>query len=733
MHSRWIASISVLVVSTAAWCQRSGDSQLPKSASGILVSVNSSEGTYEIAVPSQQARLTGKIESKVSHVSSGKGKDGVGAYQEIRFDWNTVGPVQGTIRRYDNLPVVWFRLRYLEGEFGAGIPFPILSGNLSEMKTFSYQDRTFAPPKYGLAETATPWLLFEPNGQSMIMSPASEFMIAKMFGNEKTSLGVRLNEGLKSIPKNMDQDALLVFGDGIGHTWDTWGLAMRGLYKRTLNQPNADVLVQKFGYWTDNGADYYYNYDLKRGYTNTLLDLKKTYDAKDIPLGYLQLDSWWYQKSINDPSGKPGGVKKNSKLPEGNWNRYGGLMEYRADPELFPTGLGFFQHDLGIPLATHNRWIDRTSPYHQTYLISGVGAVELKWWDDIMEYLLDGGVVCYEQDWLDQIYLNSPEMGTMPGIGDAFTDGMAKAAKNHNLTLQYCMGTPRFFLQGLKYPNLTTIRTSGDRFEPGKWADFIYVSQLADSVGILPWCDVFKSGELGNMILSVLSAGPVGTGDSIGKENASNIFKAILPDGVIVKPDRPILPMDQTYQDGADHRKTPFLASTYTNHGTVRTSYVFAFPRDKSTRHFEFNLRDLGQSGAAYVFDFAKDQSTLVGSDGVIQGDIGEQGYAYLMVLPVTQSGITILGDLSKIVPTGKQRIVSIDTRSTGLSLKIHFAPGESRILIEGICPSLPTVTAIKGSAKLESYDSTTGRFVLGVLAVPSTHSAEFTIAKSGG
>jgi len=139
---------------------------------------------------------------------------------------------------------------------------------------------------------------------------------------------------------------------------------------------DSEPLLKSFGYWTDNGADYYYNYDLSKGYAPTLLDLRSRYKSEGIPLGYLQLDSWWYDKSTNDPDGKLGGTRKNSRLPMGAWNRYGGLMEYRADADLFPAGLPAFQTQLDLPLAVHNRWIDRTSPYHEKYKISGVAAID---------------------------------------------------------------------------------------------------------------------------------------------------------------------------------------------------------------------------------------------------------------------------------------------------------------------------------------------------------------------
>ena len=41
---------------------------------------------------------------------------------------------------------------------------------------------------------------------------------------------------------------------------------------------------------------------------------------------------------------------------------------------------------------------------------------------------------------------------------------MASALQAHDLTMQYCMPLPGYFLQGSRYDNLTTIRTSDDRF-----------------------------------------------------------------------------------------------------------------------------------------------------------------------------------------------------------------------------------------------------------------------------
>jgi hypothetical protein len=580
-------------------------------------------------------------------------------------------------------------------------------GNLTP---YSFRDVTFSPHSFALNETSTPWLFFDDSAHSFILSPASNFLVAKMVGDGKTLIGAGLNARLQGVPSGLSQESVLTFGDGIRKTWDVWGAALRARYKRKLPDQRTDPLLAKFGYWTDNGADYYYNYDLSRGYANTLLDLKKRYDEEGIPLGYLQLDSWWYQKTIDDPSGRPGGQFKNSKLPAGSWNRYGGLYEYTAHPDLFPKGLSSFQNALHLPFAVHNRWIDRKSPYHQQFKISGVGAVDPRWWDQITSYLRSSGVACYEQDWLDNIYANSPEMARKAGVADAFADGMADACKKKGLTMQYCMATPRFFLQGLKYDNLTTIRTSDDRFDRGKWPNFLYTSQLADSIGALPWADVFKSGELGNLILSVLSAGPVGTGDLIGAENKANIFLAIRPDGVLVKPDHPATPTDQTYLDEAKGNDHAFVATTSTDRGGLKTAYVFAFTRKKEAQTAVLRASDLSVEPRAYLYNLLDHKGAFVDLSQPLEQTIKGGEFGYWMIAPISKSGIVLLGDLSKLVPTGKQRLESVEDQRDSLRVHVSMAPGEKTVRISGVCLQKPTVA---GAAKLIDWDANGGMFTV--------------------
>lgn len=523
---------------------------LGQTSSNISVKVEKT-GEYVITSVPMNWKFAGSIGHVLTDINSLKGHDEIGNFSEIKFKWDSGNAYEGAIKWYADKPVVMFLLTLLNDQTKPLDAFPSFTEFPTDMNKFSFNNDNFAPPQFKLNETSTPWLFFDDKMNSFIISPASDFIVSKLTGDGNKKISSGLNDEVKNLPAKFTHETILVFTNGIRNAWDIWGKSLRAMYKRKLPVNDADPVLKYFGYWTDNGADYYYNCDTTLGYSQTLLDLKKRYKEEGIPLGYMQLDSWWYEKSIYDVNGKPDADHKSPNLPYGKWNRYGGMMSYTADPFLFPKGLSGFHKEAGLSLVTHNRWIDHKSPYHDKYKISGYAAIDQKYWNHIISYLKNSGVVCYEQDWLNYIYDKSPQMAEGIDVGNEFTDGMANACLKAGISMQYCMAMPRFFLQGLKYNNLTTIRTSGDRFRMDKWKHFIYTSELAYECGIYPWCDVFKSDEKGNMILAVLSSGPVGTGDAIGREDKENIMMACRKDGVLVKPDIPILPIDEDYINDA--------------------------------------------------------------------------------------------------------------------------------------------------------------------------------------
>jgi hypothetical protein len=679
------------------------------------------DGSYQVAVKASGWNFAGKLPDRANDVMQSTGKDAVGTYRQIAFSWSEAAhAITGTIRLYDARDVILFSDTTVQAIPTPAAPFPNFTTLPAGLFPFSYRDTYFADPQHNLNTISSPWLFFDAQDHALLISAASHFLIATLSGNGKTQIASGFNNKLANLPAGFSHQTILALGNGINATYDLWGHALTDLQGKKCPANDADPLLKYFGYWTDNGADYYYNYDAKKGYAGTLQAVADSYRQQQIPLHYLQLDSWWYHKTLTGPDGVSQGQTKNDKLPEGDWNRYGGMLEYTPAPFLFPDGLEAFHEATKLPFVTHIRWIDAASPYHQRFQISGVAAVDPKFWDEIGGFMKANGIITLEQDWLNEIFHHSPELSFTVDQADAFLDNMARACREQGATIQYCMALPRCFLQTSKYDNVTTIRTSGDRFEPGKYRPFLFASRFAISMGVWPWADVFKSREIDNLLICNLSAGPVGTGDALGKESKTNIFKTIRADGVIIKPDQPLLPIDAAYVAEAQKQDIPLMASTFTDHDGLKTTYAVAIRGDKSpVSSFTINPADLGINGPAYYYDYFAGTGTRLEKDTPLTGQVDASGVSYYVIAPVGPSGIAFLGDKDKFVSAGKQRVASLRDGPDGLKVEILLAPPEDQVTLHGYADQAPRVTVPDGTADPVQYDAATHHFIVTLRPFP--------------
>ena len=715
-QSLWLMVIGCL----AGLIQPCAARTITQTATGLSVSVSKNR---QYSVQSQHPAWTfsGTINGNVRNINATRGMDALGNYQQINFSWQEENlPMTGWLRLYDDRPVVLCSETSTVASGKPPAPFPAFNKVKGKLHVFSYAEKTFSPPRFEPSEGSTPWLMFDDQLNSLIISPASHFMVARLTGDGRSLLASGVNTNLTGLPAGFTQQTLMVFGTGINRTWNEWGRAMNSLQGVRRPANDADIVLKYLGYWTDNGAAYYYNYDADKGYAGTLLALAEHYRQAHIPIRYMQLDSWWYEKSFDGPDGKPGKIKA-SKLPPGEWNRYGGLLDYTADKFLFPDGLAAFQKAIGLPFVTHNRWVDLNSPYRARFKISGVAAVDPAWWDEIAGYLQANGVVTYEQDWLDRIYKYSPAFATNLDAGAAFTDDMAAACRSKGLTMQYCMPYPAYFMQGGGYDNLTTTRVSDDRFGRSRYNNFLYTSRLAAAMGIWPWTDVFKSGETNNLLIATLSAGPVGIGDAIGAENTGNLFQSVRADGVIVKPDAPLLPLDQMYLADAGTNLAPMVAAAYTDDGGLRTAYLFAYNRSKTmAATARLKPAELNVSGTVCVYDYFNESVQRLDVETNLAIPLPPGAAAYFEVVPMGPSGVAFLGDQGKFVSNGRQRIASLQDTTNQLSVVVNFAANDGPVTLHGVAAQAPTVMLSGGQMLPVHYEPATGHFTL-VLSPDST------------
>lgn len=709
-----MALLFLLAISLAPRARAQG-----RSGTGLKATVDARTGAYSVSGRSPAWVFRGSVGAPLQHVARAQGHDALGSFHSVKFEWNWHGaPVTGEIQTYDRKPIARFQLIYDKSTAHPQLVFPNFTSMPAGLHVMSYQDKAFSPVQFTAGDYGTPWLLFNDHLDAAILSPAGGFQVASLRGDGPHTAGVSLDDAIDQVPAGYSVRSILVLDRGIGRAYDEWGRALTTIQGKTRPSNEADRSLRYLGYWTDHGAYYYYNFDKQLGYAGTLVSEIQHLHSSGVPVRYLQLDSWWYQKDSLSPAGKP--LKSmNPKFARARWNVYGGVWLYRASPTLFPQGLAAFQRKVGLPLIVHGRWIGQDSPYHKTYRIAGIAPVDPNYWHHIAAYLHANGVVTYEQDWNSVIRKYSGFDSNLR-TGDEFYDDMAAAMKAEGLTMQYCMAVPSVFLQGSRYSNLTTIRVSDDQFIRARWYNFLFTSQLASALGIWPWADVATSRDVNAMLLQTLSAGSVGFGDAIGQDNKQNLMQAARADGVLVKPDTPLVPTGSDYLDGALGRHLPTIGYTHSRENGVTTAYVFAFARTPQDQGpVQFRASQIGLKGPMVVYDYFAHHLTLVPAGGVFHGSLESDEASYYVCATPGKSGIAFLGDRNDFVGAGRMRIAAIAETARQLTATVVFAQNENEVALHGYARFKPQVTATGGSAAAVRYDSATGEFDVSISPNP--------------
>ena len=681
-----IVSGSASAAQAKSWALQSGN--------GVRFTLSSTTGRYRVSWPQTRWNYRGKTSKLPRDIHQSTVNNALG--KGIRLSWKEAGsPAEFSAVLYPGRQAIVFSVAR---ELSA-TEFPAFTRAPHGLLHLSLDGRVFTPPQFQLADTATPWVFFNRKFETCIFAPASEILVSRLYGDGQKLIADGFNKGVLGTALAEPHRTIMIFGDGIRRTITAWGDAFRTLHHRSATSQEATPILRDFGYWTDNGAAYFYNYDPHDGYTGTLLKIASEFRKDHIHLGYMELDSWWYDKNNFDVYTNREAGAANPRLPTNNrWNRSGGIWLYHASHQLFPNGLGAFQHQLGLPLVVHTRWIAHHSPYHKRYRISGIAAADRAYWKSRARYLADGGVRAMQQDWLIYIYRLSRQLHTHLSVARDFTHGMADAMATRHISVIYCMETSRFLMEAGVLPDVIAMRGANDRFMEARWRNFIYNSMFIHAVGAWPWSDVFMSDERGNLLLSLLSGGPVGVGDWLGHIDAKNIALVTRADGRLVKPAVPLMPTDQTIVNDALRRKIPLVATTHTGK-RIQSTLVFVFrrPGDHATVTLTPRTLGLNRHDAWIARNYFAGKTVLFNHNNPIQVTLGPQKWAYWILAPVLPSQMAFLGDLEQMVPTGRQRIRHLAPLAGGhhgVGMKVVFAMGEKQVPLTFYCYHTPEVTA---------------------------------------
>jgi hypothetical protein len=583
-------------------------------------------------------------------------------------------------------------------------------------RVFAYRTEVFAPPIKRLHGRVTqgPILLYDNALQGLVMGPADHFMHAYTGLSDDGILSHGLEGTLAALPAGTEHRVLLVWGTGVNQTLVRWGTLLRRIHGTSERPVGADPFIGGLGYWTDNGAYYYYRSERGQTYERTLLGAKRVFDQRGIPFQYFQLDSWWYRK-IQKPEWRRPPKAWFSRLVKGL--AQGGTDVWDGIPTHFPRGLAAFRQDLGLPLAAHARWFSPESSLVPRYdwELSDFGAVPLeqRFWDDLMTYCVENGIKHYEQDWIISMYNRIPVLRTRLGLMSQMLSQMGAAAQARGITIQYCMAPPGAFLESVRNPAVTNARTGGDYWARAPKTFFVpditQANLLCWALGIYPSADVFYSRKTSVFteqflyrerypelmaLVSVLGAGPVCVGDRAARVDGDLLRQTCTSTGDLVQPDRPLTPNDVMFRP---HRK-PYLMDTETTLNGFRWHYLLAcnlWPR--RCRDFSVSPLELGWHDGGVLYDYHSHRCVVVGQGDPIPLPPKTMRLKYCVLAPWLAPGIALIGCPSKFVTVGRRlfnRVVVTHTRvevdvrpdpEETLPVLFYVAAGTPRVWVDGV------------------------------------------------
>lgn len=721
-HNSWARLVLCLVLASVAVPVRAGDKiNWLKDQKPALVIKSGKSGP--VRFPVSEFKDQGEIETP-----AGKAK----AFQAVIK--NHPGKVAVRAAELNDYPalVVWLKFEQGLNDTGMGSSDLVCAGlELDQPKqlkrVLSFAMSSFAPPKQQIVPSAGPLMFYNDKFETLMVSPLDHFLVS-MINAEGSRFQVGLEGELESIPAGLEQPVVFFFGKGIRASFDGWGGLLRKWHKKERPGLYTDAGISYLGYWTDNGAYYYYNTEEGLNYQDTLLAVKKEADRLGVPFGYFQVDSWWYPKTTDKRTG----------IGPIDWLShflFGGAYRWEARPDLFPEGLGPFQKKLGLPLIAHARWFDQKNDYRAQYkFVDGEGMrrpafpVEARFWDMIMENAAGWGIKVYEQDWLDAQWRMVSYLRQSVAAGEDWLDAMSRSAQKQGLTIQYCMANPGMFMQAVKYPNVTQVRPSGDYLagmpKSYHWVPFTKTSMLAWAVGLYPWKDTFLSspGERRvrdekrpeeEALVSILSAGMVGPGDKIGYINQSLLLRTCRKDGLLLKPDRPAMPIDKMFVEN----KTLYTTITEVKTGAGTYYYVAGYnlyPNRYRERDLTFS--ELGVAPGSYSVYSWNDKKFQAQKDRVVFPEkLDQYRSAYYVLVPDPANGPALVGEIEKFVTVSSGRFKKVEAGAGKLSLGLEGVAGEE-IDLAFKAESRPEVKIISGAALTDSrFDREQRMFFLGL------------------
>jgi hypothetical protein len=658
----------------------------------------------------------------------GSGRDDLGAYDYVDLHWNT--PPLGTelittFRLYRQKPYLVFTQKFPSGfsHYSSGdwtvpsVTFPqfVASnwGTQSDLHVWTSGGMWTYALGYGDATstqgTVDLLVLADDNYGTMILSPFSNYLaatqqsvpLARRDRISKGSINCGIEGLISELPRGFEHSHIMVVGDGIGNTFRKWGGALLERGGKKVPSKYQDDTLKYLVYMDDAGA-YYYEHDFKeqgyRTYEDIILGIEKEARQHGLRIGAYHI--------LDDPQQQ---------------DRKNGLFEPRTD--LFPNGLTWLHQQLGKPLQLYMMWLRADSPYCKRYAYwrtdpgeipaASMGAVfySSDYWNYTANKIASWGGILLQHDYLST-YEGDQVM--MSGLGrmELYFKNMAKALQEKGIDIQYCMQLPRNILQSSENPIMVSLqgsedhhvssaepgwsdteqdaflfgRDQGDHGDPFFWRHLIFTSAFYGALGIWPSRDNIQTiadpNAYEDTLLANLLGGSIQLGHRIGECNFELLRKTYREgDGLILKADRPISPLDRCYLEGG------VVGYTESQRNGRTWYYVLSLP---AAGYFpSFSPSDLGVKGRCVVYNHDSRIASIRDADSSIHLQ-REAKHEYFIVAPVLENGMAVIGDVEKFVTMADMRVASVEPSPEAIRVEVISTESHNPIIV-GYATTRPT------------------------------------------
>ena len=556
-----------------------------------------------------------------------------------------------------------------------------------------------------------PLSLVAPDGRSLVVVPLDRFHEQTIgFGGGTVRCG--WHGDLEEVPGGFATELAVIAGLGLRSCLDRWGslLRRRAGTRRPGRWP--DALGSKPSYWTDNGAAYWYRTEPGLDPAGSVVAAVEDITARGVPLGAVQLDSWWYPHTELRPFDTDEWVVPPTAM-----------LAWEPRPDVLPDGLPALRDRLRpLPLVAHIRHLSSAAPIAAElpvhvdgpYAVPATAEAYERWLDQCVSW----GIETFEHDWLVEVFFGNRALRAVAGRARAWQEGIDRAAAERGITLQWCMATPADMAQTITLGQVTSVRTSGDHgyiATPGQlWAWFCTTNALARALALAPFKDVFRTdpevaGDHGEpeALLSALSTGPVGLGDRVGRFDPELVMRTCRADGILIKPHVPIAATSASMTNGAAGRSVLMVAECFSEHPAGRWAYVVTMrcsPRDGATTG-EVRLDTLGESapaGPVVVWDWRRQTAEPMDADGSWTCTLEREEWDFRVVAPLLPSGIAVIGDTSTFVTAGDARV---EVSATERGARVVVKGAGERVTVTGWSTRPP----VRSDAAAVRHDPSTG------------------------